>query len=91
MEVVFDPDVRAVAKFMQSRLTAGRLVPVVNALTQIAPILWGRYAPETIDVLCLRYAQPNIKDREILLQGASESFPAVANADGGSAVVAGAN
>jgi hypothetical protein len=58
MEVVIDPDVKAVAEFMQSGIETRKLVGVTESLRAIAPILWGHYgskpvigielAPETI-------------------------------------------
>lgn len=43
MEVVIDPDVKATAEFMQSRIEARKLVGVAESLRAIAPILWGHY------------------------------------------------
>jgi len=43
MEVVIDPDVKAVAEFMQSRIETRKLVGVAESLRAVAPILWGHY------------------------------------------------
>jgi hypothetical protein len=43
MEVVIDPDVKAVAEFMQSRIETRKLVGVAESLWVIAPMLWGHY------------------------------------------------
>jgi hypothetical protein len=55
MNLVLDADVRAVAEFMQCNIVAMRLVPVVKALSEIAPILWGHYQPEEKPVLRLAH------------------------------------
>ncbi len=53
MSVVVDADVRAVAEFMQGKVAASRLVAVADGLAAIAPLLWGRYQTENIEVLRL--------------------------------------
>ena len=62
MELVFDPDVKAVAEFMQSTLPATRLVSIANAISELAPILWGRYTRESVDALYLAHPQPSSND-----------------------------
>lgn len=54
MEVVFDADVQAVADFMQSKIPANRLVSVAEGLSRIAPLLWGQYPAEQVQVLQLQ-------------------------------------
>lgn len=54
MEIILDSDVQAVAEFMQGRLPTARLVAVAEALSSLAPILWGKYQPEAVEVLRLR-------------------------------------
>jgi hypothetical protein len=39
MKLVFDPDVQAVAEFMQSRIAVNRLVPVADGLAKMATVL----------------------------------------------------
>jgi hypothetical protein len=58
MLLKIDPDVKAVAEFMQSTLAAARLAPVASGLNALAPLLWGRYAPESIEVLSLAHPTP---------------------------------
>jgi hypothetical protein len=53
MELIIDPDVKAVAEFMQSRMPAAKLVSVASAIAALAPILWGNYGAEAIDALRL--------------------------------------
>ena len=51
--LVADPDVQAVAEFMQARIAASRLVAVADGLAAMAPLLWGRYAAEAVQALRL--------------------------------------
>ena len=48
MNIVIDPDVKAVAEFMQERIEARKLVGVADSLRALAPILWGRHGKEPI-------------------------------------------
>lgn len=59
MQLQMDPDVLAVAVFMQERLTADRLVPVSQAIAEIAPALWGRFERSEVRTLSLVAAQPS--------------------------------
>jgi hypothetical protein len=43
MELEIDPDIKAVAEFMQQTLAASKLVPVATAIGRLAPILWGHF------------------------------------------------
>lgn len=82
MDLVFDEDVKAVAEFMQERLSANRLVSVANGLAAIAPLLWGRYDAEPVSVLQLVSPPPVNLDRDQRTQpGASGSAPDRARAD----------
>jgi hypothetical protein len=54
MEIVIDPDVKAVAEFMQSRIEARKLVGVAESLRAIAPILWGHYDSDRVIGIELR-------------------------------------
>lgn len=60
MQLQFDPDVQAVAEFMQRNIEAARLVSVAAAVAALAPILWGRYAAEPVVPLALGEHQPSI-------------------------------
>jgi hypothetical protein len=51
--VIVDADVQAVADFMQTRISASRLVAVADGLAAIAPLLWGRFQPEAIQAIRL--------------------------------------
>ncbi len=53
MELQIDPDVKAVAEFMQEWVPAARLVSVVGGLAAIAPVLSGRYPAEEVTALKL--------------------------------------
>jgi hypothetical protein len=53
MELEIDPDVKAAAEFMQANFAATKLIPVAEALSALAPILWGRYGREVVTPLSL--------------------------------------
>jgi hypothetical protein len=54
VEVVIDPDVRAVAEFIQSKIEARKLVGVAESLRAIAPILWSQYHHHPVQAIELR-------------------------------------
>jgi hypothetical protein len=54
MELVVDPDVKAVAEFMQKNIPAARLASVADGLAGIAPSLWGQFKQENIQTLQLQ-------------------------------------
>ena len=61
MEIVIDPDVQAVAEFMQRNVPAARLASVAKALNELGPLLWGASAAtpkETVRAICLREIAP---------------------------------
>lgn len=58
MHVELDSDVQAVAAFMQDNLTADRLVPVTEALAEIALALWGHFERSEVRALSLGRAPP---------------------------------
>lgn len=51
--LVMDSDVQIVLEFMQSNIPAVRFVAVANAIKAIAPLLWGEYQPEKVQILWL--------------------------------------
>lgn len=51
--MIVDDDVRVVAEFMQGRIAASRLVAVANGLAAMAPLLWGRYQSEDVQIVRL--------------------------------------
>lgn len=55
MKLIIDPDVKAVAEFMQGNMSASKLVSVASAIAALAPILWGRFEPEGIAALQLQH------------------------------------
>lgn len=57
MRLHADPDVQAVAEFMQRNIPAARLVGVATGLGMIAPALWGQHDPSPVIPLTL---QPTI-------------------------------
>jgi hypothetical protein len=70
MEIEIDPDTKAVAGFMQSNIAASRLVGVAEGIARLAPLLWGRYAPEKVETLALAHRQ---------VMNGSETSPPAAN------------
>ena len=56
MDLNIDPNLKAVAEFMQERLPANQLVAVANGLATIAPLLWGHYKGE--EIVPLRLVSP---------------------------------
>jgi hypothetical protein len=58
MLLEIDPDVKAVAEFMQASVPASRLVSVAKGVNDLAPLLWGGFAPESIEVLSLAHPTP---------------------------------
>ena len=53
MELEIDPDVKAVAEYMQANVAAAKLVPIAAAIGRLAPILWGHFGSEEIQPLVL--------------------------------------
>lgn len=53
MEIVCDPDVRAVLAFMHREIPAARLVGVAASVAIVGPVLWGHYQPEAVQALRL--------------------------------------
>ena len=51
MLLEIDPDVKAAAEFMQAKFAATKLIPVAEALSALAPILWGRHGREVVTPL----------------------------------------
>lgn len=58
MTLKIDDDVERAAAFMQANFAATKLVPIVEALSALAPILWGRYGREGIEDLSLCSSSP---------------------------------
>jgi hypothetical protein len=51
--VEIDPDLHAVAEWMQANIPASRLVAVAGGLAAIAPMLWARFQSENIQAIQL--------------------------------------
>jgi hypothetical protein len=64
-----DPEVLAVAEFMQRRIPAARLLGVAAGMHALAPLLWGDYASERVHAIRLLADDPHI------LSAASGSCP----------------
>ena len=58
-EVILDADVKSVLEFMQSNISAGKLVGVSNAVPQLAKLLWGHYQQEPCSVVTLSPPLPS--------------------------------
>jgi|GEM_PF-2818521 len=57
MDAVVDRDVKAVVEFIQTHIAASHLVGVAEGVVQLAPIIWGRYQAEPVNVLAFEYPQ----------------------------------
>jgi hypothetical protein len=66
MELIIDPDVKAVAEFMQSSVQACRLVSVAQAVAKLAPILWDIYDAEAVRALSLEHPQPSRLNENVI-------------------------
>jgi hypothetical protein len=75
MDLVIDPDVRAVAEFMQSKMPTSKLVGIADGIARIAPTLWGRYMPESVSVLMLSHPQPSASESVTSRPTATGSAP----------------
>ena len=53
MDLIIDPDVKAVAEFMQRSLPPDRLAAVASGLAKLGPILWEQYGNDQVQVLRL--------------------------------------
>jgi len=53
MELEIDLDVKLVLEFMQSGISADRLVAVAAGVNALAPVVWGRFEAKDISVLRL--------------------------------------
>ena len=58
MNIAIDPDVKAVAEFMQSSLPAARLRSVAERVAALAPLLWGHFPAEEVRAIALVSALP---------------------------------
>jgi hypothetical protein len=59
MELMIDPDVKAVVEFMQGNMPAAKLVSVAAAVAALAPILWGAFEAESVATLRLVASPPS--------------------------------
>jgi len=50
---VLDEDVQGVLEFMQANIPASKLVAVAQAVSAMAPLLWGHHAPEPVSTVRL--------------------------------------
>jgi hypothetical protein len=53
MQVEMDPDLQAVASFMQERFASDRLAPIADELFRLAPLLWGHFDRSEVRPLAL--------------------------------------
>ncbi len=56
MSITIDRDVEAAAALLQSNFDASRLVSIVSALADVAPVLWGRHGRDQVAPATLDYA-----------------------------------
>jgi hypothetical protein len=48
MPIIVDDDLRTVAEYMQANVPAAKLVATADALSAVAPLLWGRYERQAV-------------------------------------------
>jgi hypothetical protein len=53
MSVTMDQEVEAVARFMETHFEATKLVSIAEAVSGLAPVLWGRFARAPVNPLAL--------------------------------------
>lgn len=58
MKVVIDPDVKAVAEFIDSHVPTSKRSGVANRLAEIAGLLWDHYEPRDVGALRLAVEPP---------------------------------
>lgn len=58
MNCEIDPDVKAVAEFMQRTFAVSKLSSIAEGVAAIAPLLWGHYGGEPVRVVELRECSP---------------------------------
>jgi hypothetical protein len=58
MSVEIDADVEAVVEFMQGRFPAAKLAAIAKGIGAIAPLLWGHYRAEEIELIRLAAVVP---------------------------------
>lgn len=59
MQVEIDPNVQAVADYMQQHVPATKLVGVANRLAEVAGLLWGHHEPEDVSAMRLIRSDPS--------------------------------
>lgn len=67
MNIEIDPDVKALAEFMQKNIPADRLVDVAVSIGRIAPILWD----STDKFVAMKLIEPPILDGDLHTQSSS--------------------
>jgi hypothetical protein len=60
MELIIDPDVKAVAEFMQREIPARRLEKAARGIAALAPLLWQHHSVEEMGEPVIRLSEPPI-------------------------------
>jgi hypothetical protein len=81
MEVMIDPDVKAVAEFMQSNIEARKLVGVAESLRAIGPILWGQYDRHPVQAMELRSVPITCESQQVSTESAPKRLHAGGNSE----------
>ena len=58
MEVMIDPDVKAVVEFMDRHVPTSKRMGVANRLAEVAALLWGHYDPSDVHAMRLAIEPP---------------------------------
>ena len=73
MNFVLDPDVQAVAEFMQRNFSATRLVPIANGIAKLSPVIWGQFSQEEL-VLARLVPPPPVTDDAVQTRAISSEL-----------------
>ena len=61
MQAILDPDVQAVAEFMQTTIPMDRLQRVAGAVAALAPVLWGDNRSLQLAAAPILHSHPSIQ------------------------------
>jgi hypothetical protein len=83
MNLIADEDVRRVLEFMQSTISADRLVAVATGVHALAPIVWGHFEAEGSSALRLVTSPLNAPRAEHIRRDARSPLPELVGAGDG--------
>ena len=80
MSLVIDDDVITAARLIQTHCPAAKLVAIAEALSALAPVLWGRYGHEDIapaTLVIFSEQKPRAPDGSIGSEGVPTNYSAL--------------